>query len=514
MSPRIPALRVLHLFGLLMVASLPSTRADVRLPHLFTDHMVLQRDRPIRVWGWADEGEKITVALDSKSTRTVARNGKWSVTLPRHKAGGPHTLVVQGNNRIEVQDILMGEVWICSGQSNMQWPLNRSFESGQVIADSRNNWLRLFSVPRERAAEPQEDVSAAWQVCGPDTVPDFSAVAYYFGRDLHAALKVPIGLIHTSWGGSPAEVWMRWDLLATHPDYRQTLLDPWTETERKYLAELEAWKTEAAELRAEGKEPSRSAPRQPWRPSELYNAMIAPLLPFPIAGAIWYQGEANAGRAFQYRHLFLNLIENWRKDWGQGDFPFLAVQLAPWDKNRKRAPDEIAAVPGESDWAELREAQLLATKLLKNVGLAVITDYGDKDDIHPTQKEPVGARLALLARSIAYKHKIVASGPTFKKLKIKKNRAILSFDHVGGGLEARGGKLRGFALCGEDGQFLWANAEINDDTVVVTHPLINDPTEVRYGWADYPIVNLFNREGLPASPFRTDDFPITTAPRD
>jgi sialate O-acetylesterase len=172
MSPRIPALGVLHLFGLLMVASLPSTRADVRLPHLFTDHMVLQRDRPIRVWGWADEGEKITVALDSKSTRTVARNGKWSVTLPRHKAGGPHTLVVQGNNRIEVQDILMGEVWICSGQSNMQWPLNGSFESGQVIADSRNNWLRLFSVPRERAAEPQEDVSAAWQVCGPDTVPD------------------------------------------------------------------------------------------------------------------------------------------------------------------------------------------------------------------------------------------------------------------------------------------------------------------------------------------------------
>jgi sialate O-acetylesterase len=243
--------------------------------------------------------------------------------------------------------------------------------------------------------------------------------------------------------------------------------------------------------------------------------MIAPLLPYAIKGAIWYQGESNASRAHQYRRLFPDMIRNWRSDWGQGDFPFLAVQLAPWDRNKKRSPEEITAFPTESDWAELREAQWLTTKVLPKVGMAVITDYGDKDDIHPQQKEPVGARLALAARSIAYgEKKIVSSGPIYRSMKIKADQVILTFDHAGSGLEARGGRLRGFATCGEDRKFYWAEAQIDGNKVVIRNPLTPNPVAVRYGWADYPVVNLFNREGLPASPFRTDDFPMVSAPRE
>src|SRR5205814_3788594 len=249
----------------------------------------------------------------------------------------------------------------------------------------------------------------------------------------------------------------------------------------------------------------KKPPEKPfWKPAELYNGMIAPLLPYAIKGAIWYQGESNADRASQYRTLFPDMIRNWRQDWGQGDFPLLAVQLAPWDRNKKRSVEELTASPGDSSWAELREAQLIATKVLPRVGLAVITDAGDKDDIHPTRKEPVGARLARLARGIAYGEKIECWGPIYRGMQIKGNKIILSFDHVDGGLEARGGRLRGFAICGEDGKFVWADAEIDQGKVIVSSPQIKKPIAVRYGWADYPVVNLFSRDGLPASPFRTD----------
>jgi len=263
----------------------------------------------------------------------------------------------------------------------------------------------------------------------------------------------------------------------------------------------------------DSKSTERKPPPPPWKPAELYNGMIAPLIPYAIRGAIWYQGESNAGRAWQYRALFPDLIRNWRRDWGESDFPFLAVQLAPWDRNKKRSVDQITATPGDSDWAELREAQWLATKILPRVGLAVITDVGDKDDIHPTKKEPVGARLALLARSVAYGEKVEWYGPRFRQMQVKANKIILNFDHLGGGLEARGGRLRGFAICGADQKFVWANAEIDGGRVVVSSPQVEKPFAVRYGWADYPVVNLFNREGLPASPFRTDDFPMITTPK-
>jgi sialate O-acetylesterase len=284
-------------------------------------------------------------------------------------------------------------------------------------------------------------------------------------------------------------------VLTANPDYKHDIVDA-------YQAALAKQPTNNAK-----------APRPPWKPAELYNGMIAPLIPYAIKGAIWYQGESNAGRAQQYRSLFTDMIRNWRNDWGQGDFAFLEVQLAPFDKGKKRPLEAISETPVESDWAELREAQMLATKSLPNVGLAVITDVGEKDDIHPKKKEPVGTRLALAARGIAYSEKIEYSGPAYKSMKVKGDKAIISFDHASSGLEARGGELQGFAVCGDDKKFVWAKAEIDGDKVVVSSPQVTKPIAVRYGWADYPVVNLWNKAGLPASPFRTDDFPMVTAAR-
>ena len=485
-----------------------AARAEVRLHGLFSDNLVLQQNTRATVWGWADEGEKVTVSFRGKKVSTTAKGGKWMVKLARQKAGGPDTLTVEGKNKIELNNVLVGEVWIGSGQSNMEWPLNRSFEAQTDIANSANPNLRLFTVPKLKANEPVDDVKAGspsgWQPCNPDTVKGFSAVAYYFGRDLQKARAVPVGLIHTSWGGSPAEVWIREAVLAGNPAYKHDILDPFPEQLKLNQADL---------AKKEGKQPARSRPWPLWKPAELYNGMIAPLIPYAFQGAIWYQGESNADRAWQYRTLFPDMIRNWRRDWGQGDFPFLAVQLAPWDRNKKRSIAEITSAPGDSNWAELREAQEIATKVLPRVGLAVITDLGDKDDIHPTKKEPVGARLALLARGIAYGEKLEYSAPAYRSFQLKGDKIILSFDHVDGGLEARGGRLRGFAICGEDGKFVWADAEIDQGRVIVSSPQIKKPIAVRYGWADYPVVNLFTRDGLPASPFRTDVFPITTAPK-
>jgi sialate O-acetylesterase len=488
-------------------------RADVKLPGLFSDHMVLQQGMRVPVWGWANEGEKVTVAFRGKKVSTTARKGKWMVRLPSQKAGGPDTLTIQGDNQIDVHNVVVGEVWICSGQSNMEWPLSGSFESEKDIAASADPNIRLFTAPRLKADAPVDDVKANWQKCDPNTVGKFSAVAYYFGRDLQKARGVPVGLIHTSWGGSPAEVWIREVVLATNPGYKNAILESYAGQLEKYQAELVKWEREAEDLKKEGKQPAARKPSSPWKPAELYNGMIGPLIPYAIKGAIWYQGESNAGRAWQYRTLFPDLIRNWRQDWGQGDFTFLAVQLAPFDRNKKRSLEAITAAPGDSDWAELREAQLLATKVLPKVGLAVITDVGDKDDIHPTRKEPVGTRLALLARGVAYGEKIQSSGPIYRGMQLRGDKIILNFDHVDGGLEARGGRLRGFAICGEDKKLVWAYAEIDNDKVIVSSPEVRKPVAVRYGWADYPVVNLFNRAGLPASPFRTDDFPLTTAPR-
>lgn len=490
------------------------TQADVRVPGLISEYMVLQQGIPVTLWGWADEGEKVTVRFRDQQSSTTAKDGKWQVKLRRLRAGGPDTLTISGNNQIRFENVLVGEVWVCSGQSNMEWPLRRSYDATNEIAKAGNPVIRLFSVPKLKANTPPEDVNATWTICRPDTTEGFSAVAYYFGRELQRTLGVPIGLINTSWGGSPAEVWMSESVLEANPDYKEAIVDAYPRALQKFQDDLAQFEKEAAELAKENKKPTRNKPSPPfWKPSELYNGMIAPLLNYRIRGAIWYQGESNASRAHQYRSLFADLIRNWRRDWGQGDFTFLAVQLAPWDRNKKRSLEEITATPGDSDWAELREAQWLATKTLPNVGQAVITDVGDKDDIHPAKKEPVGARLALAARRIAYGENVVHSGPTYRSLRVDGNEAVLTFDHVGAGLEARGGPLQGFALAGADQKFVWADAKIRGDQVVVTSPHVPHPVAVRYGWADFPVVNLWNKNGLPACPFRTDDFPMVTQPK-
>jgi len=520
------------LFPGLLLGSALLARADVKFHGLFSDNMVLQRGMSAPVWGWADEGEQVTVQFRRHTVKTVARGGKWMVRIGSLQAGGPDDLRVSGKNTLTLRNVLVGEVWIASGQSNMEWPLRSAFDAETEVAASANPMLRLYTVPKLKADAPADNVPASWQECKPSTSSNFSAVAYFFGRDLQRALKVPVGIIHTSWGGSPAEVWMSERVLASNPEYKREILGAYANQMKKFEETLAQFVQEEEAAKKEGKPFTKRRPGTPWKPAQLYNGMIAPLIPFAIQGAIWYQGESNAGRAWQYRTLFPDMIRNWRRDWGQGDFPFLLVQLAPFK--------DIKSDPGDSDWAELREAQALATKVLPKVGMAVIADVGEEKNIHPKKKEPVGARLALAARNIAYGERIVSSGPTFKRMKVKANKAILTFDHVGRGLEARlvadsdlskvqktsqpsvvystpSGRLTqplvGFAIAGADRKFVWAQAVIDGHKVVVSSPGVEKPVAVRYGWADYPVVNLWNNDGLPASPFRTDGFPMITTPK-
>ncbi len=351
----------------------------------------------------------------------------------------------------------------------MEQAINSTAGADETKKKSKNPKLRLFTVERIAADTPQssipvidkpgQQIKGKWMEAGPDTIGSFSAVAYYFGRDLQKDLDVPVGIIHTSWGGTASEEWTSMKVLDAHPEHK-------------------------------GKHP---------RQSKLYNGMIAPLIPYAIKGAIWYQGESNAGRADLYKTGFPLMIENWRDDWKQGDFPFLFVQLAPFMKIEKE--------PTDPAWAHLREAQLQTITKSKHTAMAVITDVGDEKDIHPKRKEPVGHRLALAAEALAYGKKLEYSGPVFDKMTVEGNKAVLTFTHLGGGLEAKDGELTGFTIAGDDKVFHNAKAEIKGDTVVVFCKDVEKPVGVRFGWANYPVVNFWNKAGLPASPFRTDDFP-------
>ncbi len=511
--PRFPQRLPFLAFAVLLFA-VASLRAEVKLPTIFSDHMVLQQGMSVPVWGWADEDELVVVQYRDQVVQTRAKNGKWQVKLSSMKGSTrASTLAVLGKNRIELRDVVVGEVWVASGQSNMQWALRQSANAQAAAAAAANPDYRLFYVPRVKASQPVADIQGqynnakpAWAVASPETAPDFSAVAYFFGRDLQKARGVPVGIIHTSWGGSPAEVWMSERVLSGNPAYKRDVLEGYQVSLKNY----ETAKARYPELLAKAKQAKAKTlpqpPREPWRPTELYNSMIHPLIPFAIKGAIWYQGESNAGRAWQYRTLFADMIQNWRRDWGQGNFAFLTVELAPFTK--------ILTEPADSTWAELREAQIVASKNVGNAGTVVITDVGEEADIHPKQKEPVGARLALLARELAYGESIVASGPTFKKARFGGGKATVTFGDVGQGLEARGGDLKGFSLCGADGKFVWANAKIvGKDQVELSSSAVQKPVAVRFGWANFPVVNLWNRDGLPAHPFRTDSFPLTTLPK-
>ena len=441
---------------------------------MFSDNAVLQRGMPIPVWGTADNGEKVTVKLADQEQSVEAKDGKWMVRLAPMQAGGPHKMTISGSNTIEFSNILVGEVWVCSGQSNMQFTLKSASNGAEAIAAATDTNIRLYSVPLKASYTPLDVVQASWQVCTPETVPGFTAVGYFFGHELRKALGVPIGLINTSWGGTFAEAWTSPEGFKALPDYA-------------------SWVADENAKKADG----------PNHPSVLYNAMINPLVPYAIKGAIWYQGESNAGRAYKYRTLFPTMIKSWRDAWGEGEFAFFFVQLAPFM--------EVKAEPQESAWAELREAQLITTKTCPKTGMAVITDVGDPTNIHPTQKEQVGARLAIAARKIAYGENIIYAGPIYKGMKVKSNAVTLYFDQVGGGLVAKGGDLTGFAIAGEDHKFVNASASIVDgNKVVVSSPAVAKPIAVRYGWADCPVVNLWNKEDLPATPFRTDDFEMVT----
>ena len=505
-----------------LVTSPGLARADVRPHVLFTDGAVLQRGIPVPVWGTADDGEKVVVKFQGQEVETTAKDGKWLVKLAELKAGGPFTLSIEGTNKVEVADVLVGEVWVCSGQSNMEWTLNKAAEARVATALADDPMLRLYTVPKAVSDEPLETIKRkespgqrAWLSSDPDSAARFSAVGYFFGRDLRKALDVPVGLIHSSWGGTNAESWTSRRTLEADPALK-TLVGDYEKALARYPEAMAKFKEDQAEhpkkvalAKADGK-PAPTAPRAPTGPNTphvagLYNAMIVPLQPFAIRGAIWYQGESNASRAFQYASLFPTMIKNWREDWGQGDFPFLFVQLAPYRK--------IVTEPGDSDWAELREAQLKTARTLPKAGMAVITDVGNENDIHPKQKEPVGARLALAARSIAYGEPIVGAGPEYVGMDVLRDRVVLQFKNVGQGLVARDGPLKGFAVAGEDKTFVNAEAKIEGDTVVVHSDEVSRPVAVRFGWANYPVVNLWNKEGLPASPFRTDSYPMITEPK-
>jgi sialate O-acetylesterase len=418
-----------------------------------------------------DAGDKVGQATGTKADQ----DGKWMLKLPEHKAGGPFTLTFRGKNTLTLKDVYVGEVWVCSGQSNMEWPVSLSANPQGAIQNAKNPKIRLFTVPHRVSESPVADVSAKWLECGPATVPGFSAVAYFFGRDLQKALDVPVGLIHTSWGGTVAEAWTTREALEANPDL-------------KYLLP--------------------KSPIQAGNPNQgtvLFNGMIAPLLPYAIKGAIWYQGESNAGRAWEYRTLFPTMIKSWREAFKQGDFPFLFVQLAPFMAT--------STVPADTAWAELRDAQLYTSLKVPNTAQAVITDVGETSDIHPRRKEQVGARLALAARALAYREKIEYSGPVFREMTVDGNKAVLHFSHLGKGLQALGGLPLGFTVAGEDRKFTNAHAEIKGDTVVVWNDHVEKPVAVRFGWTNYPFVDLWNKEGLPASPFRTDEFPLLTQPK-
>ena len=507
---------VLILSAVLVLIHAGATLADIRLPAIIGDNMVLQQGQKVSIWGWADPGEEVLVSVswhNMKWAVTAGRNGKWVYKMNPPRAGGPYEMTLSGKNTITIKDILVGEVWICSGQSNMQWSVQNSNNPKEEIAAADYPNIRLFTVQRKVAQEPQSDCTGAWTSCSPETVPGFSAVGYFFGRELHQKLGVPVGMIHTSWGGTPAEAWTRRGVLKSDTDFRPILerydeaIRKFPQTKKEHEQKIEQWKQAVEQAKAEGKRAPRRprdpfGPGHPHSPSGLYNAMIAPLIPYGIQGAIWYQGESNAGRAYQYRKLFPAMIKNWRKDWGQGDFPFLFVQLANF---RAVKPD-----PNESDWAELREAQLM-TLAIPNAGMATIIDIGEANDIHPKNKQDVGKRLALWALAETYGKEMVYSGPLYKSMEIKGHEIVLGFDHVGGGLVAGGGeRLKGFAVAGADRKFVWADARIEGDRVVVGSDQVSEPVAVRYAWADNPVCNLYNREGLPASPFRTDQWPGVT----
>ena len=487
-------------FLLLAAFGVAAVQAEVKLPSIISDHMLLQQGVPARIWGTAAPGETVTVSVGSERLAVkTPSSGKWQVFLQPMKPGAPFDMTVDG---VVIHDVLVGEVWVGSGQSNMEFPMARTLNSPQEIAEANYPQIRLFTVKRTVADQPLDDVTGSWSPCSPESVKNFSAVAYFFGREIHKTQHVPVGLIHTSWGGTPAQSWTETSFLKDDPALQsyltnwQKALDNYPANKEKYDQQLANWQEAVTAAKAAGKTPPNRpgpppGPGHQNTPSGLYNAMIAPITPYTIRGALWYQGEsnANANEAWLYRRLFTSMIESWRQAWGQGSFPFYFVQLANYRTN--------------GWWPVLRESQNAALEL-RNTGEGLAIDVGNPTDIHPTNKQEVGHRLALVARAQTYGERIEFSGPMFRELGVMGPQARLWFDHVGGGLQAKGGTLTGFEIAGADQKFVPAEAKIEGSAVVVTSPDVPEPVAVRYAWQDDPPVSLYNREGLPASSFRTD----------
>lgn len=635
--------------------------AQVQLLPLFSDNMVLQQKSQAPIWGksGANKAVKITTSWDNKTYNITAdANGDWKTTMSTPQAGGPYKITIYDGKNVILQNVMIGEVWICSGQSNMEmqvegWGKITNYEQEKAAANYSN--IRFLQVEKATSPVPMDDITVAangWQVCSPETVADFSAVGYFFGRDIHTSQNVPIGLINTSWGGTIIETWTSGESLTTMPDYKDEIVSvsklPTTKEDREkfFLANVEIWKDKITQIDKgfEGKEPvwtsldmndgsweqmkvpglmqeqglkgfngivwfrkvidipakwegkeltlnlgavddndftyfngvqightegwmenrsykipaklvkrgkavvsvrvmdtggsggiwgspenvyiQRTAsdrqllagewkykvsldikdiPNMPVNlsgepnvPTFLFNAMLKPLIPYDIKGAIWYQGESNAGEAYQYRELMPLMITDWRKQWGY-DFPFYMVQLASFT--------QIQTQPVESTWAELREAQTRTAMTLANTGMAVAIDIGEELDIHPKNKQDVGKRLALAARAQTYGEKIPYSGPVYHRYKVEGNKIRIFFLNTDNGLKTKNNEpLKGFTIAGLDHKFYWADAVINGNTIVVSSPEVDFPVAVRYAWADYPICNLYNGADLPASPFRTDDW--------
>ncbi|MDH3583834.1 MAG: sialate O-acetylesterase [Phycisphaerae bacterium] len=525
-----------NLYAALALLLLPcaSALAEVKLAGIFTSHMVLQRDQAVPVWGWAEAGAKVTVEFNGQTKRaTAGADGRWMLKLDPTAAGGPHTLTVRGANTVTLDDVLVGEVWLCSGQSNMAMSVRGCLDAEKEIASSRFPKIRMFTTAKASATKPQDDCKGQWQICSPQSVGSFSATAFFFGRRLHRELGVPIGLINSSWGGTAVEAWTSVPAQQGAANLKP-IFAPWEKAkaaydparaQAKYAKALAAWEQKIKKAKAAaGGQAARRANRRPPRkpappvrpdqnqnhPGNLFNGMIHPLIPYGIRGAIWYQGERNAKApevASLYAAQLPLMIRDWRSRWqasGGGsaaDFPFLTVQL-PDFRTAQSSPSQMTG------WVLVREGMFQTLASTKNTGLAVALGLGDAKNIHPKNKQGVGHRLAQWALARTYDKPMVPSGPLYQSMARSRGRIVLSFRHVGEGLISKGGgKLEGFAIAGKDGQWRWADARIVGETVQVSHRDIIAPTAVRYAWADNPKFTLYNRDGLPASPFRTDDWP-------
>ncbi len=480
--------------------------AQVRLPNVLSSHMVLQRDRPIHVWGWANPGENVAVDFHGvHGSGTADALGHWSVSLPPQPAGGPYSLTVSASNTIELTDILVGDVWFASGQSNMELPLNGFPGSATVdngpeeIRNATHPDIRLLRIKEKSSYYPLDDIDSNWTLCTPETAASFSAAAYFFGREIAEKELVPVGLIDSTWGGTVAEAWMSLDTISSDASL-MPLFASWAAMTDK-IADTPA--IEAKERRDDdaARAANQPPPRHPWHPDPvswepagLYNAMVNPFTPFPIRGVIWYQGESNSAleRAGLYQRIFPALIADWRRHWNQGNFPFLYVQIS-----------SFTSTPQE-DWAVIREAQS-RTLAVANTGMAVTIDIGNPGNVHPADKQDVGHRLALAARALSYGEPIEYSGPLYRQASVEEGAIRVDFDHAASGLVAKGGPLTGFEIAGDDRKFVMATATIEGNSLMVSSKDVPNPKYVRYGWQNAPTVNLFNGEGLPASPFTSEE---------